>query len=174
MSKKEIELLKSRIEKLYAKDFDLEAWKNYTIVILARIFGPENQKIKQIEKIQYDYGSWSLRDTSGYSSYLDTCKKLSSEILEASISELENFGLPEIKTEEQKEDESLKIILHALEDELKVSQYKELITIASSDEKNEVRQKVIIEKLKSYGNDVAFQILSKILANSKFRVNNKY
>jgi len=168
MSKKEIELLKSRIEKLYDKDFDLEAWKNYTIVILARIFGPDNQKIKQIGKIQYDYGSWSLRDTSGHSSYLDTCKKLSREILEASISELENFGLPELSPKEKSEDKSLKIILDALEDELKVSQYKELISIAGSDQKTEIKQKEIFKKLKEYGEDVSCQILSKILAGTSF------
>lgn len=168
MSKKEIELLNSRIEKLYAKDFDLEAWKNYTIVILARIFGSDNQKIKQIEKIQYDYGSWSLRDTSGYSSYLDTCKKLSKEILEASISELENFGLPENTIKSGNEDESLKIILQALEEELKISQYKEIVKIASSELVIEEKRKELFEKLKSFGSDLPNHVLSRILANTDF------
>ena len=34
MSKKEIQLLDQQIEKLTAKEFDLEAWKKYTIIIL--------------------------------------------------------------------------------------------------------------------------------------------
>lgn len=168
MSQKEIELLRSRIEKLDAKDFDLEAWKNYTIVILERIFGPGNQKIEQIKKIHYDYGSWSLRDTSGYSSYLDTCKKLSREILEASISELETFGAPDLKSPEQKQSESIKTILNALEEELKVSQFKEIRSIANSDKAKEHKQKEIEEKLKSFGNEVALKILSTILAGTNF------
>ena len=90
MSKKEIELLKEQIKKLDVKNFDLEAWKKYTIVLLARIFGDDSQKIKQIENIEYDYSSWALRYTSGISSYLNTCKKLGKEILDASISEIEN------------------------------------------------------------------------------------
>lgn len=168
MATKEIELLKSRIEKLDAKDFDLEAWKNYTIVILERIFGPGNQKIEQIKKIHYDYGSWSLRDTSGYSSYLDTCKKLSREIIEASISELENFGLPELKSSEKKHSELIRPILNALEDELKVSQFKEIISIANSDIETKPKQKKIIEKLKSYGNATVLNILSSIIAATRF------
>jgi len=170
MSKKEIELLKSRIDKLNAKDFDLEAWKNYTIVILERIFGPENQKIKQIEKIEYDYSSWSLRDTSGYSSYQEACKKLSKEILEASISELENFGLPEKRIDEKKDDKSLKIILSALEDELKISEYKEIIKIASSELEIEKKQQLLIKKLKSFGSELPGSILTRILANTDFPV----
>jgi len=168
MSQKEIELLKSRIEKLDAKDFDLEAWKNYTIVILERIFGTGNQKIEQIKKIHYDYGSWSLRDTSGYSSYLDTCKKLSREILEASISELETFGAPDLKSSEQKQSESIKTILNALEEELKVSQFKEIRSIANSDKEIQQKQKEIEEKLKTFGNEVVLKILSAILAGTTF------
>ena len=81
MPKKEIDLLKAQIDKLNAKGFDLDAWKKYTIIILARIFGENTQKIKQIDSIEYDYSSWSLRDTTGSNSYLDTCKKLGKEIL---------------------------------------------------------------------------------------------
>ena len=52
---KEIKLLEEQIGKLESKNFDLEAWKQYTIVLLARIFGDNNQKIQQVEKIEYDY-----------------------------------------------------------------------------------------------------------------------
>ncbi|OYT12791.1 MAG: hypothetical protein B6I19_08515 [Bacteroidetes bacterium 4572_114] len=79
MKQKQIELLQQQIDKLDSKDFDLEAWKNYTIVLLARLFGEDNQKIKQIEKLDYEYNSWSLRDTSGFTSYLQTCKELGPE-----------------------------------------------------------------------------------------------
>lgn len=165
MLNKEIDLLKSRIDRLNDKDFDLEAWKNHTIVILERIFGPANQKIKQIEQIEYDYSSWSLRDTSGNSSYRDTCKKLSKEILEAAISELEIFGLPK---KDEIEDKTLKVILSALEDELKISQYKELVNVSLSDMKPEEKQKEISKILKGYGEETIIRIFSKVIANTDF------
>lgn len=134
---KEINMLEEQIKKLDQKGFDLNAWKQYTVVLLARIFGENDPKIKQVEKIEYDYSSWSLRDTSGSSAYMETCKKLGREILQASIDELKAFGVPDHqKPKEQVVD--INIILEALEEELKVSQMKKLKEIISqSSEKTE-------------------------------------
>jgi len=166
MSKKEIELLKEQIKKLDVKNFDLKAWKEYTIVLLARIFGDDSQKIKQIESIEYDYSSWSLRDTSGTSSYLKTCKKLGKEILDASISEIENFGLPE-KEKKAEVSEIIQIIIDALQDELKGSQFREIKEILKAKDKEEVKKKKIFDKFVNYSAETANEILSKILVNSK-------
>ncbi|MBI9037847.1 MAG: hypothetical protein JEY97_06915 [Bacteroidales bacterium] len=166
MSSKEIEVLNNQIEKLSAKDFDLEAWKKYSIVILARIFGDKSPKIKQIESIEYDYSSWALRDTSGSSSYMETCKKLGEEILKASISEIETFGLPdkEISVETSEIYDS---IISSLQDELKGSQFKEIIGIIKSDKKKEIKKKLVFEKLKNFSIDCSNEILSNILTNLK-------
>ncbi len=161
MAEKEIGILQKQIDKLKVRDFDLEAWKKYTIIILARIFGDHSEKIRQIEKITYDYSSWSLRDTTGSSQYLETCKKLGKEILEASIEELKTFGLPDKVGEENA---FYKIIFEALQDDLKGSQMKEIRDILESDEKREK----IIEKLKSYGTDVAPSVLASILCDPLF------
>lgn len=166
MSKKEIELLKEQIKKLDVKNFDLEAWKEYTIVLLARIFGDDSQKIKQIESIEYDYSSWALRDTSGTSSYLKTCKKLGKEILDASISEIENFGLPE-KEKKAEVSEIIQIIIDALQDELKGSQFREIKEILKAKDKEEVKKKKIFDKFVNYSAETANEILSKILVNPK-------
>ena len=166
MSNKEIEILKQQIEKLSEKDFDLEAWKKYSVVLIARIFGDNSQKIKQIESIEYDYSSWALRDTSGSSSYMETCKKLGEEILKASISEIEVFGLPE----KEKNIETSKIhdsIISSLQDELKGSQFKEIISIIKSDKKPKVKKNLIFEKLNNFGIDTSNEILSNILCNLK-------
>ena len=48
---KTVQVLQDQIEKLNAKDFDLNAWKNFTILLLERIFGPGNQKIQAIQKL---------------------------------------------------------------------------------------------------------------------------
>lgn len=163
MAKKEIELLQKQIEKLNVKDFDLEAWKKYTIIILGRIFGDNSQKIRQIESIEYDYSSWSLRDTTGSSSYLETCKKLGREILEASIEELKTFGLPDTSTGT---DTYFEAITTSLQDELKGSQYRELRSIIIDlNDREEIREK-ILERLKSYGSEVSTEILASILSDS--------
>jgi hypothetical protein len=161
MPKKEIDLLKAQIDKLDVKKFDLEAWKKYTIIILARIFGDNSQKIRQIESIEYDYSSWSLRDTSGSSEYLETCKKLGREIIEASIEELKTFGLPE-----SGEDTSqlFEVLTESLQDELKGSQFKELKSIVIDGSDPEEIRKEILARLQHYGSEVSQEILASILS----------
>jgi hypothetical protein len=162
MPEKEISLLQGQIDKLKTKDFDLDAWKKYTIIILARIFGDNSQKVQQIENIEYDYSSWSLRDTSGSSEYLETCKKLGREILQASIDELKTLGLPE--TSDQP-DEFYNAIMDALRDELKGSQVKELEQILSTTDTPETKKEKVLESLKSYGSEVSHDILAHILTS---------
>ena len=166
MVKKEIGILRKQIERLDIKDFDLEAWKKFTIVMLARIFGDTSEKIRQIESIEYDYSSWSLRDTSGSSSYLNSCKKLGRKILEASIEELEAFGLPE-KT--GKDDKFFHIIIEALQNELKGSQFRELKDVVLKTEKEEDMKDMVREILNNYDTGVPTDILTSILTDTIFK-----
>ncbi len=165
MAKKEISLLKKQIDKIDTKDFDLEAWKKYTIILLARIFGDKTEKIRQIESIEYDFSSWALRDTTGASSYMETCKKLGQKILEASIDELEHFGLPESTNEENA---FFTLIINSLEDELKGIQVKEIKSVLSSIDKKESMKEDIEERLLSYGPNVAATVLANILIDQLF------
>jgi hypothetical protein len=162
MPDKEIQLIKAQIDKLAAKGFDLDAWKKATIIILARIFGESSLKVKQIESIEYDYSSWSLRDTTGSNNYLDSCKKLGREILQASVDELETLGLPK---EEATTEEFFLVITNALQDELKGSQVKEINQILASGENPDAKRGKILEKLKEYGSDISHDILSNILTS---------
>ncbi|MEJ2594689.1 MAG: hypothetical protein P8100_06080 [bacterium] len=133
MEGKEIKLLRQQIDKLNVKDFDLQGWKKYTIIILARIFGDNNEKIRQIEKLEYRFSSWSLRDASGNESYEEGTKKLAREILSAAISEIETFGPPVI-SEDYHADQTVEELVSILLDELKGSQVKQLKTILLSRE----------------------------------------
>jgi len=163
MPEKEIQLLKAQIDKLKAKDFDLDAWKKATIIILARIFGENTLKVKQIENIEYDYSSWSLRDTTGSSNYLDSCKKLGKEILQASVDELETLGIP--VQGEEKTDEFFLVITGALQDELKGSQVREIRQVLSGGESPEEKKVKILEKFKEYGSEISHDILANILTS---------
>jgi len=166
MKLKEIELLKKQMIKLGAADFDLEAWKTGAIIILERIFGPGNQKISQIEKVKYDQSSWALREAKGSKNMMETCKKRGSEIIEIAIDELEVFGLPE-EAEEAKAAPFKATIVQALENELKISQYREIVRIIDSDKKNEEKKTLLIDTLNSYGHDFAENVLASILLSDQ-------
>lgn len=145
---KEIELLQAQIDKLNNRDFDLDAWKQYTVVLLSRIFGENNPKVHQIDKIEYDFSSWSLRDTTGKSAYMETCKKLGREVLQASIDELHAFGLPELK--EGPRTVPVEVIIRALEEELKISQFRKIKAIVTSDLDIEIKKKELLEMIRSF------------------------
>jgi hypothetical protein len=167
MSEKQIELLNLQIEKLSQKNFDLTAWKTQTAILLARIFGEDNQKIKQIEKLEYEYNSWSLRDTSGHSAYLDSCKKLGREILEASINEIEALGIPEQHVEQAGKMDS-SVVLDALNDELKGSQYKLLLKMLKSDISADEKKRLVNEIIRDIDEETNRAILESILLNERF------
>jgi hypothetical protein len=161
---KEIQLLEAQIEKLNVKGFDLKAWKQYTVVILARIFGENDPKIRQIEKIEYDHSSWSLRDTSGSASTMDSCKNLGREILLAAIEELKTFGLPVEKKISDHLIDAL-IIRNALEEELKVSELRKLTGIIDSDLDKDKKQAALRNFLKTVDKSFSENVLIAILAD---------
>lgn len=128
MPEKEIALLKQQIERLSEKKFDLEAWKQHTLIFLERIFGKDSSKIKMIRDLNYDYSSWSLRDTAaaGKTKDKDPIRMQAEEILQATVLELETLGLPHSKNEKAK-------VWELLQDELTGRQMKEIESILKSD-----------------------------------------
>ena len=166
MNSNEIKLLQKQQGKLDAEDFDLEAWKTGAIIILERIFGPDNQKIAQIDKIKYDQSSWALREAKGSKNMMETCKKQGREILGIAIDELEHFGLPE-EIEESHAAPFKSTIIQALENELKISEYRDVARIIDSDKKMVEKKKELIEALHNYGHDVTENILTSILLSEQ-------
>ncbi|MFC2111180.1 hypothetical protein ACFLQ5_01870 [Bacteroidota bacterium] len=160
---KYINLIRSQIEKLSTKDFDLEAWKSSTTVLLERIFGEETHKISEINKIKYEHGSWALRDASGAKTNMDSNKKRGREILIAAINELENFGLPEKKEELI----NINIIRAAIENELTVSQFKEIKKICNLEGNLDDKKIQFQKKLKSIGDDKLTSIFINLISDSK-------
>lgn len=164
----EVELLRKQIAKLEQPEFDLKAWKTGTIVLLERIFGPGNQKLVQIDRIVYDQSSWALREAMGSKNLMDTCKKQGREVLLIAIEELETLGLPEEL--EAARNEPLKTVLtKALEAELKISQYREIVEIINSEKPKSEKKKVIIEKLHEYGAALTDDILALVLTSEQVK-----
>ncbi len=143
MAEKEISLLKEQLASLNEKNFDLEAWKNHTLIFLERIFGKDNSKLKLIQELRYDYSSWNLRDTAaaGKTKDKDPVRMQAREILEATIMELEKLGLPQGEDEQRK-------VWELLQDELTGKQVKEIEALLKTDS-NEKTKKIgkILETL---------------------------
>jgi hypothetical protein len=164
---KEIDLLEEHIAKLESKEFDFKVWKQYSIMLLSRIFGETEQRVKQISMLDIDYSSWSLRDATGRSSKIDTLKKLGKEILQSAIDELKSFGLP--KNSEINPDLILKEIILALESELKISQLKELNSMINGDLNPDLKKSEIAKKLAGYGEQAIINILATLLSSNNLK-----
>jgi hypothetical protein len=156
MVKKEIALLKEQIDRLDENNFDLEAWKNRTVIFLERIFGKENSIMKMIQKLHYDYSSWSLRDTfaGGSAREKDPVRIQAKEILEATIAELETLGIPGQNTEQQK-------VRELLEDDLTGKQIKELELLVNSDDGEKMEK--LAKLLDTISKENLVELIAKLL-----------
>lgn len=167
MKDQQIALLRQQIDKLTQKNFDLNAWKKQTMILLASIFGDESQQVKEIGKLEYEYNSWSLRDNSGYDAYQVGCKKTGRAILEASISEIEFTGT-DVRADKIADTMNTSVVLDALQEELKGSQFKNLLKILKSDYLADEKERQITEILSELGPQTTLSILKNILLNEGF------
>lgn len=174
MIEQQIELIKKQIEKLNSSDFDLSAWKSSSILILDRIFGNDFQGIQAIENIKYKSGGVYAGKSSSTWNNMASCRKQGKEILETCITELETFGAREKPQNNnagininltQNQSVNIHLLVSALEDELTVSQMREVNEIMQSPENPKDKKTKIFDKIKSFGGDVASNILANILTN---------
>lgn len=154
MAEKEIALLKAQVEKLNQKSFDLEAWKNQSLLFLNRIFGASHPIVKMILDLRYDYSSWHLRDATGNEKSDDPVKMQAREILDAAIMELETLGLPGQAGNNEKATE-------LLQQEMTGKQWKELADILADKTENQTAE--IKEKLGQLSKEQLIDIVAGIL-----------
>lgn len=154
MAEKEIALLRQQNEKLNQKSFDLEAWKNQSLLFLNRIFGASHPIVKMILDLKYDYSSWHLRDATGNEKEDDPVKMQAREIMDAAILELETLGLPGQTAASDRSRELLK-------EEMTGKQWKELADILA--DKTENQQDLIRDRLSQLSKEQLVEILTGIL-----------
>lgn len=150
-AQKEIALLRKQLESLNKSKFDLEDWKNQTLIFLERIFGKEDSKMRLVRDLRYDYSSWNLRDTAGIGVSKDPVKSQAMAILEAAIEELEALGLPASKSEASR-------VRELLSDELTGKQMKQIDNILQTESDNR------IENISNVLEEIPDESLAKILA----------
>lgn len=156
MAEKEIALLQEQIDKLHDKKFDLDAWKNSTLIYLERIFGKENPKLKMISGLTYDYTSWNLRDTAatGKTSEKDPVIIQAEEIIYATIAELKTFGLPKMNTEKAR-------LWELMKDELTGKNIREIENLLRGEDPERISK--ITEIVATAGKERLAAIISQIL-----------
>jgi len=169
ITEKYIQLFEKQISKIDDADFDLEAWKSGTVVLLARVFGDASTKISEIEKIRFDFGSWSLRDSSGSRDQMDSCKKRGKGILEACITELQILGIENTNIDDispkllqSKLSDSIK---NAIEEELKISQYRSLLKIINTQSSPVDKKRMLFTALMGYDQEIASKIVANIMTD---------
>lgn len=151
---KEIDLLQAQLSRLDASNFDLETWKNQTILFLERIYGSESSSAKLIKSLHYDYSSWNLRDSSGGGASKDPVKQQARAILDAIIEELEQLGLPGNTPEPDR-------IWELLQEELTGKQLQQIKQLAASDTQD--REERIAKILELLDKESLTQLLAKLI-----------
>ena len=89
MKDQKVEIVQELLSVIDQKKFDLEAWKIKASLALKIIFGDDDEKVRLIQNLHYDFSSWSLRDNSGGKKH-DPIKDQAREIIESAILELKH------------------------------------------------------------------------------------
>jgi hypothetical protein len=185
MKEKYIEALKSVQIPTITSNYDLQTWKAKAINIISRIYGDESKQENQINEIKYQsypsFGTIGGRNSpstsSGGGNNSKHCEKQAQEIIGSFIYDLETFDIPEPKQTEkngginislhqnQNQTVNVNVIWESIRDELKGSQLKEIEEIINDDDEPQSKKKRIFDKVKSFGTDVATNIIAGILTN---------
>lgn len=171
---KAIESLQSRLDALKSihDSQRFNEWKVSTLVTLAHIFGETHSHYKALEKIKTVH-------------YTDVTKQAigkAKELMLSLIDNLKNFGFPkenEIpnngvivsvnQSNEQSQSTQVSIsfefFIEVLRGELRTSEIEELKEILESSMEPKEKKKTFVDKIKSFGSDVASNILANVLTN---------
>jgi len=150
-------MLANQKAKIDQEDFDLEAWKSTASALIARIFGNDDPRIKIINDLKIDYGSWALRDASSKYDPVTTCKKKAHDLMEMAAEEIETG-----------EGETLpSLVESSLADYLTGNQIKSLKEITESDFDEKKKRSELIKSLQKLKGTTLPEILASIMLGAK-------
>ena len=176
-----IKAINEKIEKLseIGNHSQFDIWKKATSSTLSNIYPDrDNSIISKFESIK----SW-VTVFSGSGDRTSEAKREAKDYLNSLISDIENFGLPHLVEKPHKESLSVNVhqhneqnqstqvsinfeyIIEVFKGELRTSEIEELKEILEADIEPKEKKKSFIDKIKSFGSDVASNILANILTN---------
>jgi len=164
----------------------LQSWKSKAINLVTRIYGANSKQEEQINLIRFKaypiFGTASTfargqSKVSGGGNNSEHCITQAIELIEGFITDIKDFGIPEKKITEtneginitvnqsQTQSINLNIIIEAMQNELNGKQLNEVQKIIEQDLDQDSKKNKLFEKLKSFGSDVATNIIASILTN---------
>jgi hypothetical protein len=171
---KAIKALQKRLDALLTitQSQKFSEWKTRTLQTLAHIYGAKHTSYMALNEIR------------GYS-YVERTPEAKSEAIEllnGLIEDLQNFGFPKpndssnnglnvLVNQHNNQNQSTSIsinidfIIDVLKEELRNSEIEEVKEILESKEELKEKKKKFIDKIKSFGSDVASNVLANILTN---------
>lgn len=151
---------------------DLKSWKAKVTNILSRVYGADSKQLDYIKEIKF-INFYNI-DGPGGGNNGKQCSKLAKELIRGFITDLEIFGLPLQKTKEnsginislnQNQSININLIWDSVKEELTGKQEKEVKEILNSNDEPEMKKNKVLEKVKSFGIDVASNIIASLLTN---------
>ena len=151
-------------------------WQVTASNTLSYIYSEKDERIRKFMEIS-SVTLYTGRDVT------NEAKKEAKEILESIISDIEHFGIPKLTNEQSGKGVNLhvnqvnqqtqttsitinlEIVFEALKSGLRDTEIEELKEILASSQEPKVKKKNFMGKIKSFGSDVASNILANILTN---------
>ncbi len=163
--------LNTLMELRETKQFNV--WQKETVLTLINIYSENDKRIKSFEEIRSYH----------YSDKFPDAKVEAESILKSLIKDIEDFGI--VKSDSKSKMEGVNVNLHqhnsqnqstsvninidfildVLKGELRNSEIEEVKEILESDDEPKEKKKKFIDKIKSFGSDVASNILANLLTN---------
>ncbi|MCJ8288360.1 MAG: hypothetical protein HRT58_21945 [Crocinitomicaceae bacterium] len=156
---------------------DFNKWRQSTKMTLISIYGATNERVLELSRIEA-YRDFGFGGTERVLEAKDEAQSFIGGLIE----DCKDFGLLQ-KVDSKKDgvnvnvnqynnqnqstnvNVNLELFIEAIKDELKGGQVKELKAILDGDEEPEQKKKSFVEKIKSFGSDVASNILANVLTN---------
>lgn len=158
-----LELLQNQLAKIDERDFDLAAWKKATILLTTSCFGSHSPQVAALEKIDYAYSSWALRDESGTTDPVKTdCKTTLTTIINELKIKLESTNEENTAVELN----NLNFLWLPFEDELTGSALKKLKALLT---KANVSAEEVQIFLKDLPNQTLVNIIQSMLLSGEFK-----
>lgn len=149
----EIGLITDRLKKLNSKPFDWVAWKKGTLLVIKSIFGEESAYFNQLNNTDYEYSSWSLRDTSGSG---DPVKSSCAELLEICLIDLQSRQQHKTQSASEK-------ITKVLENYFPTPLKTDILSIANSELPNFEKSEKLIKTLNQIDKNTTTKVLVDLI-----------
>lgn len=178
--KKAKQAIKVKLEKLdlINENKQFYIWQKETVLTLVNIYSEIDKRVKSFEEIR-TYQSYGIGTIDRFAD----AKAEASAILNSIIADIQNFGI--ISSHEKSESGKInfnltqhnsqnqsttvsvnfELIIESLKYGLSGAQIYELKEIFESNQEPKEKKKTFVEKIKSFGSDVASNILANLLTN---------